>query len=238
MRMVSKILEIIILLLALILSGCLPLNFYPTKICENDEQYIGIGVGGSGWSQVTDLKNITSLPYFTAYGRAGGPNNVDFGFEFGTFGMPGYFMFSGRKAFHLKTPTYTPYYSCQSIILDIGIGTSSIIAPHYRMSVSYFHSPLSVTLGINENLIFGSYPSGNGGKSINSIYLKIAMEQVKKGPKRGIVPYFYVSYQTHEEDQMLGMNFPSFFLSNAEAADKNITKYINAGIGATFNWSY
>ncbi|MDY6786802.1 MAG: hypothetical protein SVK54_01610 [candidate division WOR-3 bacterium] len=236
--MVSKILTIIILFLILLISGCLPLNLYPTRICENNEQYIGIGIGGGLWSPITDLSNNKSFPHFTAYGRAGGPNNFDFGFEFGTFGFPGYFMFSGRKGFHLKTPTYTPYYNCQCIILDIGIGTSSLILPHYRMSLTYFHSPLSVTLGINENSILGSYPSGSGGKSINSIYLKIAMEQGKKGKKRGIIPYFYVSYQTHEEDQMLGMNFPSFFLSNAEAADKNITKYINAGIGATFNWSY
>jgi len=234
MRVVSKIL-IIGIILTLILSSCLPLNFYPIKVCENNEQYIGVGIVGSAYVSIYDNEEINPFPHLTAYGRSGGPNNFDFGFEFGTFGLPGYFMFSGRKAFYLRPIKTYPYYSCECIVLDIGIGTSSIISPHYRMSVSYLNTPLSVTLGINENLTLGSIPSGSGSKSINSIYLKIAMEQSKK---REVIPYFYISYQTHEEDQRLGMNFPSFFLSYTDSEKQGISKYISFGLGASFNLIY
>jgi len=221
MRVVSKIL-IIAVISTLLLSGCLPLNYYPAKISEPNEQYVGFAVGANAWYSNPYDGEVQPASTVLLYNRINLTRNMDVGFE---LGLP-YFTASLRKGFFYQDNHHL-------LILDGGFGISLFTQPLSRLSTTFVVHPVYILLGVNKS----SYPSvlfaeGNG---VNTVYAKISFENKQIGR---FIPFMYVAYTTFDEETNSFFNYRSFFSKYDNEFDYDIRRRVTIGLAWNFNFHF
>ncbi len=217
----------IIIISVLFYTGCLPVLYYPTEVCKQDERYLGIGAsignntGNSDWGGENPA-------WFSggAYSRYGFGNNFDFGVEMGTtYIMPSYILFSSRKQFNNIGNNKN-----SSLIADIGIGMS-LFLPIYRLSLGLLIKPFSIVIGISEYCV-SSFPGGSI-ESADVLWLRISIED---DGDRTIIPFIHLDYEIRHNGFDPKFDFSSFFTDYSADEINNITRYISIGFGVCINW--
>jgi len=225
MRMVSKIL-VIEIFLTLILSSCLPLNYYPSKISEPNEQYVGFAVGANAWYTNPYDGRFLPMPSLLLYHRKNLTNHFDIGFE---LGLP-YFAINSRLGMFYKNDHHL-------LVLDGGIGMNILQGPVTRLSTTLFIPPLYVLIGINNTyyLPLAGGVAEQTSINLNSIYTKIGFEDKQMSK---FIPFVYMAYTADTDNLNPIFNYKLLFSKYDNEFDYTIRRLIAIGIGWDFNFNF
>ncbi len=213
------IIVIMVLFIMIITNGCLTMQYYPAKVAEPGEAYLGFGIHEETYSGF-EGDSIIGFPVFDAvFLRYGLPNNFDIGFDIHAITIIPYILsISGRKQFDFNNDLI------HSITFDVGCGIG--LGAQGHTSISLIRNDFDFTFGLKKYVLLGDPWDSMSDLFRNEFMIKIS-KKFKNG-KLNIMPIIY--YKAVQTYDIYSNDSESFltYISRTEWRNKQI------GIGISF----